>query len=119
LFRRFYAGGKNLTNKKGLFYGKFFEFEIKRYSPFLGGNTKTFDKSWRTNFVPFFSIKQGTKYVHQDLSKFLYCDLTLASAYCVYHVPPSLLIGFVRFVDENTYYMIIPVAHHSSCKTFQ
>ena len=40
-------------------------------------NTKTFDKSWRTYFVPFFSIKQGTKYVRQDLSKFLYCDLTV------------------------------------------
>ena len=41
-------------------------------------NTKTFDKSWRTYFVPFLSIKQGRKYVRQDLSKFLYCDLTLA-----------------------------------------
>jgi hypothetical protein len=29
LFRRFYAGGKNFTNKKGLFYANFFEFEVK------------------------------------------------------------------------------------------
>jgi hypothetical protein len=25
----FYWGGKNLINKKGLFYAKFFEFEVK------------------------------------------------------------------------------------------
>jgi hypothetical protein len=29
LFQRFYAGGKNFTNKKGLFYAKLFEFEVK------------------------------------------------------------------------------------------
>jgi hypothetical protein len=29
LFRRFYAGGKNFTNKKGLFYANFFEFVVK------------------------------------------------------------------------------------------
>ena len=27
LLMRFYAGGKKFTNKKGLFYAKFFEFE--------------------------------------------------------------------------------------------
>ena len=29
LFRRFYVGGKDFSNKKGLFYAKFFEFEVK------------------------------------------------------------------------------------------
>ena len=32
----FYAGGSNFISKKGLFYAKFFEFEVKSYSPFLG-----------------------------------------------------------------------------------
>jgi hypothetical protein len=32
---RFYAGGRNFINKKGLFYAKFFEFEVKSYSPFF------------------------------------------------------------------------------------
>ena len=27
--RRFYAGGTNFINKKGLFYAKIFEFEVK------------------------------------------------------------------------------------------
>jgi hypothetical protein len=31
----FYAGGTNFINKKGLFYAKFFEFEVKSYSPFF------------------------------------------------------------------------------------
>jgi hypothetical protein len=29
LFMHFYLGGKNFINKKGLFYAKFFEFEVK------------------------------------------------------------------------------------------
>ena len=29
LFTRFYTGRKNVINKKGLFYAKFFEFEVK------------------------------------------------------------------------------------------
>ena len=29
LCRRFYWGGKNFFNKKGLFYANFFEFEVK------------------------------------------------------------------------------------------
>jgi hypothetical protein len=45
-------------------------------------NVSTRVKSQYKNFWQiladiFFSIKQGTKYVRQDLSKFLYCDLTL------------------------------------------
>jgi hypothetical protein len=32
---RFYAGGKNFTNKKGLFYAKFFEFEEFSIEPFF------------------------------------------------------------------------------------
>ena len=29
LYTHFYWGGKNFINKKGLFYAKFFEFEVK------------------------------------------------------------------------------------------
>jgi hypothetical protein len=32
---RFYAGGKKFTNKKGLFYAKFFEFEEFSIEPFF------------------------------------------------------------------------------------
>ena len=32
---RFYAGGKKFTNKKGLFYAKFFEFEEFSIKPFF------------------------------------------------------------------------------------
>jgi hypothetical protein len=35
---RFYAGGRNFNNKKSLFYAKFFEFEVKSYSPFFLGS---------------------------------------------------------------------------------
>ena len=35
LFRRFYTGRKNFTNKKGLFYAKFFEFEEFSIVPFF------------------------------------------------------------------------------------
>jgi hypothetical protein len=35
LLRRFYAGGKKFTNKKGLFYTKFFEFEEFSIEPFF------------------------------------------------------------------------------------
>jgi hypothetical protein len=32
---RFYAGGRNVINKKGLFYAKFFEFEEFTIEPFF------------------------------------------------------------------------------------
>jgi hypothetical protein len=38
LFSRFYTGRKNFINKKGLFYAKFFEFEVKTHPSFLGGS---------------------------------------------------------------------------------
>ena len=38
LLRRFYAGGKNFINKKGLFYAKFFEFEVKTQPSFFLGS---------------------------------------------------------------------------------
>jgi hypothetical protein len=35
LFMHFYLGGRNVINKKGLFYAKFFEFEEFTIGPFF------------------------------------------------------------------------------------
>ena len=35
---RFYLGGNNFNDKKGLFYAKFFEFEVKSYSPLFSSS---------------------------------------------------------------------------------
>ena len=36
---RFYAGGRNFINKKGLFYANFFEFEVKTHPSFKPHHT--------------------------------------------------------------------------------
>ena len=72
-------------------------------------NTKTFDESWRTYFVPFFSVKQGTKYVRQDLSKFLYCDLTLQQPllfkYCIKY--DFIVVSYDRIMKLPTGLVIV------------
>ena len=73
-------------------------------------NTKTSDKSWRTYFVPFFSMKQGTKYVRQDLSKCLYCDLTLVARTCLDFLHCLVEIPFMfRFESPRSSLFLWPL----------
>ena len=54
-------GRKNVINKKGLFYAKFFEFEVKTYSPFFWVASSlsilcAFSNILKRTFLLFFSV---------------------------------------------------------------
>ena len=94
---RFYWGGKKFTNKNCLFDTKFFEFEVKSYSPFFSSSIHTV---YTSNIK-----KQFWRFRHIFVGFSEYMNFTIT------------LTDFNNFKDETARleaYVLIFMASHNS-----